>query len=905
MNTVFNEMALFSSENRPLRLKLPYLEEGFREKLYLQEAEGWEGINAGLDYRLCCVSQKAGQSLKRFIGQPAEIQYTTDSGEAHRICGVITEAKEGAGDGGLAFYRLRLQDISALLHKRIGSRVFRELNEIQITEKIIEHWRQAHSRVAFCFDLDCTGLHGNYPPREFTFQHNETVMDFLRRLWGRRGISWVIRAGKRPAAGAAGASGDKRDDTAVHTLALFDDSFRLPMSAAGKIRFHRAGATEEEDAITVWTPTRELQASRVTRHSYDYKTVRISEEQPGGAREQGDWGDPLGRAVEDFLLDTPHAGDDGEDYRRLSVNRAALHTLAAKHFEGESSVRSLSAGTWFDLTGHYEIDQHPKEERQFVVTEVHTRARNNLPRELEPRVAELFAEQAKRFFSVPLGEDQRHMNRFSCVRRRIPIVPDFDPRRDLPRMPPMTARVVGPEGQEVWCDEQGRIKVRILGLRPEDHEHAGGAGTNENDSDSAWVRFVTPWAHEDYGSIHVPRVGSEVFLEWLHGDPDKPVVVGSLYNGARTPPTFSHQGELPGNRFITGIKTKEISGRRYNQLRLDDTPGEISAQLASEHAHSEVNLGWLTHPRHDGEAETRGEGLEIRTDAALAARAQQGMVLSTDPRPKAAGNHLDRNELMGLARVLQGIQTTLEDLAKQHRQAGEGDIKSLDEALEKLEAWKQDGGAPIIALSAQSSLVAASQDNLALGAQTQVDIISGANTQLSVGKRLLLRAQQGLTAFAHTLGMKLIAASGKLQIEAHQDEIEVTSAKKIILSARDEIILNAPIIRHTAQGAQITLGNSSIVSQTEGIMLDKAAQHVISGPQGATPKGVNLPKSELQTDELFVLRNRNSGGPMPDKRYRIVLDSGRVIEGVSDSDGKTSLLEEAAIHIAQLTLLDD
>ncbi|MDR5671506.1 type VI secretion system Vgr family protein, partial [Burkholderia cenocepacia] len=119
-------------------------------------------------------------------------------------------------------------------------------------------------------------------------------------------------------------------------------------------------------------------------------------------------------------------------------------------------------------------------------------------------------------------------------------------------------------------------------------------------------------------------------------------------NGANPPATFTHTGSQPGNRYVSGIKTKEIKGRRYNQLRLDDTPSQISAQLATEHAHTQLNLGYLTHPRNDGVGQDRGEGAELRTDAAAALRAAQGMLLTTYARSQASGGQLDRDELLQL-----------------------------------------------------------------------------------------------------------------------------------------------------------------------------------------------------------------------------------------------------------------
>ncbi|MFX7747709.1 type VI secretion system Vgr family protein, partial [Acinetobacter baumannii] len=90
-----------------------------------------------------------------------------------------------------------------------------------------------------------------------------------------------------------------------------------------------------------------------------------------------------------------------------------------------------------------------------------------------------------------------------------------------------------------------------------------------------------------WGAINLPRVGDEVLVDFLGGDPDKPSVIGRLYNGLSLPPAFRGVGSLPGNRVLAGVRSKEIQGQRYNQLRLDDTPRQISAQLASQHGQSE------------------------------------------------------------------------------------------------------------------------------------------------------------------------------------------------------------------------------------------------------------------------------------------------------------------------------
>ncbi|MDF2419286.1 type VI secretion system tip protein VgrG, partial [Acinetobacter beijerinckii] len=206
---------------------------------------------------------------------------------------------------------------------------------------------------------------------------------------------------------------------------------------------------------------------------------------------------------------------------------------------------------------------------------------------------------------------------------------------------PQRAKVVGPSGEEIHVDEWGRIKVRFLFTRNEDHSHDGGAGTNNNDTDSAWVGVLTPWAGEGYGARFLPRIDEIVVIDFFDGNIDRPFVVGRIHEAHRSPTKFDNSGKLPDTKKLAGIKSKEVQGEGFNQLRFDDTTGQISAQLQSSHAVSQLNLGKLSHPKDQAESEDRGEGFELRTDQWGAVRAGEGLLVSTHKQDQAQGEHLD------------------------------------------------------------------------------------------------------------------------------------------------------------------------------------------------------------------------------------------------------------------------
>ncbi|MBF3363358.1 type VI secretion system tip protein VgrG, partial [Pseudomonas aeruginosa] len=179
---------------------------------------------------------------------------------------------------------------------------------------------------------------------------------------------------------------------------------------------------------------------------------------------------------------------------------------------------------------------------------------------------------------------------------------------------PQIATVVGPAGEEIHCDEWGRVKVQF----PWDHE-----GRHDEFS-TCWIRVAQNWAGADWGHMAIPRIGQEVIVDYLDGDCDQPIVTGRTYRATNRPPYA-----LPDHKILSTIKSKEYKGSRANELRIDDTTAQISAALMSDHGASALHLGYLTHPRPEG-GKPRGEGFELRTDEHGAVRAAKGLLLSTE-----------------------------------------------------------------------------------------------------------------------------------------------------------------------------------------------------------------------------------------------------------------------------------
>ena len=885
-----------SGANRPIRLRL-WNDKGIADdKLIVRHVSGVETLCGGIEYVLLCVSTQAGLPLKQFIANPVELQFVTDRGGLRAVCGIVESAVEGQSDGGLALYQLIVRDALSLLEKTCNTRVFRNASEVDITNVMLREWRHANPIVGRAFDFDLTNLR-SYQQREFTMQYNESNAAFLRRLWKRRGIAWFIK----PSVASERNSGD----APLHTLVLFDDPMALKENAAGVIRFHRDDGTEQRDSITAWQAVRTLTPGSTTRRSFDNALAWSMGSEVDSNQDQGKLGNQFAASLDDYLVDPPYAGLDSDDYRRLGTRRMERHEYEAKFFQGEGSDRQMCCGQWNTISGHPELDSHPEKERQFVITELRVEAENNLPKTLDERVRRLCAMNRWVGDNGALGEASsergvRYTNRFTCVRRGVPIVPAYDPRVDLPRTDVLTVTVVGPENEEVFCDENGRVKVRFPACRVNDHAHASGAGASNSDRDSAWVRVSTSWAGARYGSASLPRAGDEVVVVFLGGDPDMPLIIGRVHGPSTMPPSFSHTSALPGDKYLSGIKSKEVNGQRSNQLRMDDTPGQISAQLESEHGHSQLNLGFLTHPRRNGIGDARGEGAELRSDASVAIRGGKGVLISADARLRAVGRQLERDGLNGLADALASVQQQLSELAETHHVGG-SDGHPMSQLVDDVKQWDcsddarttGNEGRPVVAIEAPAGMLLGSHTSLSIGAQTHIDVVSIGNTQLSAGRKLLMHAMQSISLFAHTLGMKLTAASGKVELQAHDDNIELTSAKRIVLVASEEIVIQAPKLTIVTQGAQAELGGGKITQQCSGEYSVKSANVAFAGGGNGSLPSLRLPESVAKHNQRVRLTDFNTSIPLANQRYRATLEDGQSFEGVTDEEGLTEVFRSS------------
>ncbi|WP_353167809.1 type VI secretion system Vgr family protein [Acinetobacter sp.] len=823
-------------------------------QVFLQRVDGTHAINEGIDLQLICLSMNGAIPLKQFIGSQVAIDIVNDRSELNRISGIVTKAEVGASDGALTIYRLKVEDPTALWKQRRNSRVFMAKSAVEVIQTVFQEWMQRSPLFASSLILDKSGLTKDYDARPFLMQASESDFDFLTRLMRSEGINWLIDEAQLKVSNTT-------EQIQAQKLRLIDDNTQFSALERRSIRFNRSSAVEKSDSITNFTGQRSLQPTSVHIQRWQ-ADVLDTDEGAGSVQSKHSHSENYDNAslgLEQAWHFSPAwiqdlNGEDGvtpsgnSQVERFNQNLSNYYDAQAKQFTAVSTVRDTQVGYWFEFNEHPEIDQHSGADKEFLITAKDFYNQNNLPKDLSDQVSALLKQSNWKTSSISTqNSDERQANILTVQRRNIAIVPEYNPLKHRPMASPQRAKVVGPSGEEIHVDEWGRIKVRFLFTRNEDNTYDGGAGSNDNDTDSAWVDVLTPWAGEGYGARFLPRIGEIVVIDFFDGNIDRPFVVGRIHEGQRSPTKFDGKGKLPDTKKLSGIKSKEYQGSGYNQLRFDDTKGQLSSQLQSSHGASQLNLGKLSHPKDQAESDDRGEGFELRTDQWGAVRAGQGLLISTCAQDQAKGDHLD---VAGTKSQLESSLNNSKALSEVAKNQQTDPLEMLDGLKQFIEQIEQESETKakvfkqaLMILTSPNSIGLASNEDVHLSADGQINHSAGDSINFSTQKSLIGHASSKISLFAAQEGARLYAGKGKVEIQAQGDGADLIARKGIqIISTEDTVYIMSPKeIKLTSDGSELKINGSGVFATTGGLFEVKSGQQKLTSPASVNPPALDLP----------------------------------------------------------------
>ncbi|MDV7435057.1 type VI secretion system Vgr family protein [Acinetobacter baumannii] len=877
----------FLSQHRSVYLQ--FSDASLNSQVFLQRIDGQHYLNQGMTAELICLSTNAHIPLKTFIGVQVAVDQVTDRGSFFRTTGIITGASQGQSDGALTLYKLAISDPTYLWHKRRNSRVFMNKSVKEISEILFQEWQGKSPLFASSLTLDLSGLKQTYDVRPFVMQLNESDYEFLTRLWRSEGISWLIDEAELTVA-------SNMDNIQPQKLRLIDDNNQYQALTRRAIRYHRSSATEQFDSMTSLMADRSLQPTSIFVQRWQPDVLQQTDG-AGSVQSKHQHStnyDNQSLSLEEAWHFSPAwmqdlNGEDGatsasnQQLEKFNQNLSAYYDAQSKQFIAKTTVRDTQVGYWFELNEHPEIDQHKSTDKEFLIIGKNYYNQNNLPKDLNQQIQTLVQQSDWQASNT----DERQANQLILQRRYIPTTPAYNPQTHSPVAHPQRAKVVGPEGEEIYVDEWGRIKVRFLFTRSDDHSHDGGAGTNNNDTDSAWIDVLTPWAGEGYGARFLPRIGEIVVINFFNGDIDRPFVMGRVHEAQRHPTKFDNKGKLPDTKKLSGIRSKEVSGGGFGQLRFDDTPGQISTQLQSSHGASQLNLGKLSHPKDKAESEDRGEGFELRTDQWGALRAGQGLLVSTHKQDNAKGDHLDAEVAK---KQLEGSQTNskaLSDIAKNQKTDEIESIEQLKDFASQIQQQIAKFEKALLLLSSPDGIALSSSEDIHISADAQINQIAGDSINISTQKNVIAHAQNRLSLFAAQSGLKAVAAQGKVEIQAQADALDVLSKLGITISSTDDkVIISSPKeVKITGGSSQITLNGSGIFPKTGGKFQVNAGQHLFQGGASASVQSSLPPPPKSTQGVLELFHEYAHGAFVKGAGYTVSDNLGKVVNGKLDDKG--------------------
>ncbi|KGV07580.1 type VI secretion system Vgr family protein [Burkholderia pseudomallei] len=496
-----------------------------RSDLVLVDFQCAEGLSQNFEIHVRLASQDPNIELKKMIGQSVTITLQlTDalaSSEERYFHGYVANFTHLDNDGGFTVYSAVVVPWLWMLSRRRDIRVFQEENTEDILSKVFQEYGKIAS---FEFRLS-----KGTKNRSYCTQYRETDLEFVERLMQEDGLFFFFEHAKDG-----------------HKLIITDNSIAAkPIDGRSRVlQYTKDEALDNLAVVTSFQASRQLESDSVGLKTFDYKVPHARRFVSGGT--EVNQGEVPSYEVYDYLGEHGFADSDrGEELTRFRTQALAANS---KVFVGTSTSRRLSPCRYFELDDHYDHGDAKPEDRQFLITSVTHSGTNN--------------------YQAGEGAGSYQCS-FTCIRKKIPYRPVFTIERPS-IIGPQTAIVVGPEGEEIYTDNLGRVKVQFhwdrLGKR--------------NQSSSCWVRVGQPWAGRGFGMIQIPRIGDEVVVIFLDGNPDRPLIISSVYNSGNMPPWG-----LPANATQSGIltrSTKTGNVNTANAIRFEDKKGAEEVWLHAE-----------------------------------------------------------------------------------------------------------------------------------------------------------------------------------------------------------------------------------------------------------------------------------------------------------------------------------
>ncbi len=489
------------------------------DRLLLLSFKGKEALSQPFEYRAELLSEDAGIDPQALLGQRVGIELDLTEGGVRHFDAFVKRFTLRGQHGELTRYRAELRPWLWFLTLTQDCRIYQKRSVPEILRELFEENGFGDYELRLSHD---------YRKRDYCVQYRESDFNFVSRLMEEEGIYYYFS-----------------HSPGKHTLMLCDSpGAHPPLNGGEELPYAPPagpGGRRGREGITRWRTGKTVRSGNYVHTDYDFTKPRA-----------------MMQALAPWAREHPHSRYEVFDYPGLyqqlpdgeAYARTRIEELQAdhQHHKGESDARRITLGERFTL------QRHPRQEqnREYLITAVRYK---------------LYGDS---YVTLPQQETKpTYRCKFQCFDNR----ESFRPARTTAKPAvkgPQTAVVVGPQGEEIHTDEHGRVKVQF---------HWDRYGKSDANS-SCWVRVTQVWAGKNWGGIQIPRIGQEVIVDFLEGDPDRPIITGRVYNADQMPPW-----ELPANKTQSGILSRSSKGgtpANANAIRFEDKKGEEQLWLHAE-----------------------------------------------------------------------------------------------------------------------------------------------------------------------------------------------------------------------------------------------------------------------------------------------------------------------------------
>ncbi|TFW31982.1 type VI secretion system Vgr family protein [Massilia horti] len=549
------------------------------EVLLFQRMTGTEALGRLPEYRVQLLTESGDIKFADVLGKPMGIRVELADGSKRHFHGVVTRFASTGSRDQFACYEATIHPWLWLLTRSSNCRIFQDKSVLDIVKAVC-----GDAAYGGLVDLDAGSLSGTYPALPYCVQYRETDFNFVCRLLEEAGIYFYFK-----------------HDESKHTMVLAD-SYGAHTANPGyeKLEFRgdNGRGVLDREAVFGWSAAGEIQPSSYALNDFDFEKASAST--GGGLRVKSTIAAAFSQqAFEQY--DYPGGYASADDGNALARGRMESLHGQCEQLVGDTNARGLCTGGLFTLAEHPHADQN----REYLVT------------------AADYVIVADDYRSGGGGAGLQFNCRFCAIGTKHSYRAPRHLRKRVVRGP-QTAMVVGKAGEEIWTDKYGRIKVRF-------HWDRDGA---DDENSSCWVRVAQAWAGKGWGVMSIPRIGMEVVVSFLEGDPDRPLVTGCVYNGDSMPPYA-----LPGEQTKSVIRTNSSKGGGgYNEIRFEDKKNSEEIYVQAEKDFNRVVKNNDTLKVGFEKADKGDQTISIKNDQSLTVGHDQAIKVDNNQSVKIAGD---------------------------------------------------------------------------------------------------------------------------------------------------------------------------------------------------------------------------------------------------------------------------